>query len=774
MAKSAYSITLRQGGTTVSTLRMDTGCGEVLVGRSHQCALRTPEADHSVSGTHARLYWRGGTLWLEDTGSRNGVYYRGERLRKPHKVASGDLFAIGNSSVFCEKIDLRKEKSKSVFHRLECLNGEHAGRTIDIVGKDGAGTFSIGLDSSNTICLPDMLVSRKHAVFTVKENGECWVKDLDSRNGTFVNGEALHGKERLLKDNDKISIAYFDFRFLDRTVTHTRFFLWLKVIAVAVTLCVMAGLYVMWVTASSSVDDYLRLARQQAAVRDFALARKTLEAARLARDADRYRVQIDALDAQLELWTRTSAEWQQAQNLLQEGRLQQARKVLDPLVNGALDAWVWNGTTAVDEKRKAEFCSQILRWYYDAEDVLAEAGDGQPEQQADHIQAKAIPLGKFMAGSVGFISELPYLAILTNRIAATQARMEQIRGGFARVDGFIAKLDALNPDFAKLAEQLDQVVRDKGQHGAVRAYADKYKAPCAELATAKLFIRQEFEDLNAMQFQIVLGKKAQLRLPKKELCSRHPRLSEHRMKLDGHHADAQHLAQNLLSMVEGLAGKGVSGGDCGRALQHVLNVDIWKKVLTFDCFEGRPPTSRRKEPTCLYDELLGVDYTFQSLRALPDNYNGWCLRMIGFSPDVVEARKTLEYIDVFVKYVAERPAWLRKGELGAFHVFCRELQGKRDRLVSILSTYKGRMRAELITRFYAGYFSSGLDLATRKTLADRFKTIQRDVFDLCEKYSAASDPVEQISLRARILGIGIPGDAQLHAKWVQKFEGGGE
>jgi len=277
-----------------------------------------------------------------------------------------------------------------------------------------------------------------------------------------------------------------------------------------------------------------------------------------------------------------------------------------------------------------------------------------------------------------------------------------------------------------------------------------------------------------MRFKSVQEREAQLKLPPKLLCARHPRLSEHRMKLEGHHADAQQLAVNLASMVTGLAEKGVSGGDCGRAMGHVLNVDVWRKVLTFDCFEGKPPTSRRKEPVCLYDELLGVDFTYQSLRALPENYNGWCLRMIGFSPDVVEARKTLEYLEVFVKYVSEKPGWLRKGELGAFYSYCQELQSKRQRLLGFLSGYKGRARAELITRFYAGYFSADFDIASRKSLADKFRLIQRDVFDLCEKYAASSDPVEQISLRARILGVGIPGDAQLHSKWVQKFEGGGQ
>ena len=147
--------------------------------------------------------------------------------------------------------------------------------------------------------------------------------------------------------------------------------------------------------------------------------------------------------------------------------------------------------------------------------------------------------------------------------------------------------------------------------------------------------------------------------------------------------------------------------------------------------------------------------------------------MIGFSPDVVEARKALEYIDVFVKYLDERPAWLRRGELGAFDKYCRSLQEKREHLLKALASYKGDPRAELITGFYHGWFSRQFDLKARKDLAERFRAIQRKVSELCERYDDIADPVAQISSRAKILSIGIPGDAQLHSKWVQKFEGGG-
>ena len=750
MADVSYSVVLRCDRRDIGTIHMGVGCAEVQIGRSRQCHLRTPNGDNSVSSVHARLYWKGKSLYIEDAGSRNGVFIRGMRLKKPRKVVSGDMFAIGTCMLHCDADVKKSGRGATEWHRLEYLNGDNAGKQVDIRPNSETGVFSIGMDPGNSLSIPDMLVSRHHAEIAIKDNGECWLRDLGGRNGTYVNGEVLRGRERLLKDNDRVSIAYFDFRFLDKNVSHKRLFLWLKVISVAATLCIMAGVYVMWVTAGSTTEDYLRLARAQAAECKFELARSALTSARTVRDADRYRAQIEALAIQVDRWEQTATEWNRAKELLADGKLMAARKVLDPLTGGVIDAWLWNGTTAVDEKRNAEFAAKALRRYFKSG---LEPLRGLEAEYSEHFESQT------------------YLASLTNAIAISISKMERIGNGFAAVDSNIARLDNQNPDFARLANELDAVVKDSSLHGAVRAYADKYRQPCAELAEAKLFIGKEYEDINAMRFAAVLKRKNDLKLPKKELCAKHTQLSDKRLNLEKHHAKAQRLAENLEAMVNSLAEKGVVSGNCDAHLRHVLSIESWQNALTFDCFNEKPPSTRRRVPSGFYDELLGVDYTFQSLRALPDNYNELCLRLIGFSPDVVEARRALEYVNTFVKYIKERDAWLRRGELGVFLKDCEGLQKKREDLLAFLNSYSGSPRAKVIAGFYAGFFSSDFDLAKRRELSDSFKAIQREVSALSEKYSNTSDPIQQISLRAKILEIGFPGDAQLHSKWVQRYEG---
>lgn len=56
------------------------------------------------------------------------------------------------------------------------------------------------------IQIDDLLVSRRHAVIERKEGGGLIVRDLDSTNGTFLNGALLLGPSRL-RDGDDIRIG---------------------------------------------------------------------------------------------------------------------------------------------------------------------------------------------------------------------------------------------------------------------------------------------------------------------------------------------------------------------------------------------------------------------------------------------------------------------------------------------------------------------------------------------------------------------------------------
>jgi pSer/pThr/pTyr-binding forkhead associated (FHA) protein len=74
---------------------------------------------------------------------------------------------------------------------LEIVEGTGAGRMVAV----GAGVI-VGRGRDADLVLADELVSRQHARITPSGSGAV-VEDLGSRNGTFVNGEAIHGPTRL-------------------------------------------------------------------------------------------------------------------------------------------------------------------------------------------------------------------------------------------------------------------------------------------------------------------------------------------------------------------------------------------------------------------------------------------------------------------------------------------------------------------------------------------------------------------------------------------------
>jgi transcriptional regulator with GAF, ATPase, and Fis domain len=66
------------------------------------------------------------------------------------------------------------------------------------------GAYSVGRHGANSLQLEDHGVSRQHCVFT-RSGDQCELKDLDSRNGTFVNGAPI--KSQKLDSGDEIRIG---------------------------------------------------------------------------------------------------------------------------------------------------------------------------------------------------------------------------------------------------------------------------------------------------------------------------------------------------------------------------------------------------------------------------------------------------------------------------------------------------------------------------------------------------------------------------------------
>ena len=87
------------------------------------------------------------------------------------------------------------------------MDGPPKGRLVPL----GEAEVSVGRDQANAIAVDDLAASRRHCV--IRPSGERFhLTDLESRNGTFVNGVPV--RQRLLEHNDQIRVGSSVFLFL--------------------------------------------------------------------------------------------------------------------------------------------------------------------------------------------------------------------------------------------------------------------------------------------------------------------------------------------------------------------------------------------------------------------------------------------------------------------------------------------------------------------------------------------------------------------------------
>jgi pSer/pThr/pTyr-binding forkhead associated (FHA) protein len=171
--------------------------------------------DANVAPVHAYVTRHKGGYWLMDAGTANGVFVNGERVFR-HELKEGDRVDIGLSTFVFQSgegsVPVARARRDRYTPRVYTLN-ERASyekyrvpRLVDIFGREiqlGFGMTVLGREPDVPISVPyDATVSRKHAMLTL-DGATVRVKDLGSRNGTYVNGYRLFD-ETPIRDGDEI------------------------------------------------------------------------------------------------------------------------------------------------------------------------------------------------------------------------------------------------------------------------------------------------------------------------------------------------------------------------------------------------------------------------------------------------------------------------------------------------------------------------------------------------------------------------------------------
>ena len=115
------------------------GGAPTVLGRSSQCDVQID--DPLVSRRHASLQVSGGSLFLEDLRSANGVFVNGERVRRPRRVLDGDRILLGNEEllVVCASGGSEQPREPLFDQEPRTLDPEARSDVHEVVSSRGRG-----------------------------------------------------------------------------------------------------------------------------------------------------------------------------------------------------------------------------------------------------------------------------------------------------------------------------------------------------------------------------------------------------------------------------------------------------------------------------------------------------------------------------------------------------------------------------------------------------------------------------------------------------------
>ncbi len=181
-----------------------------------------------VSRHHARIVRDGADFFLYDLESGNGTFLNGMRLnpRERYLLKNKDAIAIDTFELLFYATDELLEKSyqeeitesdilevkllkkvlkaidKETVPSFEVLNGSAEGEKFYLT--DDIHELIIGRDPDTDFPINEHVISRRHAK-VVKRWGGISIRDLESKNGTFVNNRKV--VEEYLHDGDRIALG---------------------------------------------------------------------------------------------------------------------------------------------------------------------------------------------------------------------------------------------------------------------------------------------------------------------------------------------------------------------------------------------------------------------------------------------------------------------------------------------------------------------------------------------------------------------------------------
>jgi len=216
-------------------------------------------SDETVSRRHAQIRFENGRFIIEDLKSTAGVHVNRKRIKQACILSVGDDIFIGSTEINIEEEKSQEDKTTSLdvheddktkalspkgragstrrpagdetvyihpgeeeqekvvnYNRLLAISKKHFGKEYVL---DQSET-TIGRSQDCSITLDDKTVSSIHATIRL-ERDDCILNDMNSRNGTLLNGSAVR-EASTLRNGDEIEIGSFKLKFIHKEAAISR------------------------------------------------------------------------------------------------------------------------------------------------------------------------------------------------------------------------------------------------------------------------------------------------------------------------------------------------------------------------------------------------------------------------------------------------------------------------------------------------------------------------------------------------------------------------
>ena len=747
----SYLLEFRCRGQLFADLETNNIKQEVFkIGKSANSDLLIPEADRLAQEHHLELQFTPHSIKVQAV--PGSFFYFNSRKNTVAALKLHDRIAFGDCELTVKE-SLNDEDSFSKVHRLEFTNGEKKGEMI-LLEKD---LIKIGSAPENDIVLKDEVVSRFHARIRITENGECWLKDLQSINGTSVNEVKLDTQERMLMDSDEISFASVTMLFLDRKVDHTRSQIGRKIFIMGITIAVIALIFALFYAVTPHASQLLLAAEYYTARGDFFTAQKMLDRMSHAKEYNTFKEQHRLFNEKLDRYRNTMDIWEEFKKNLKNSQWRLAVGNCGMLDENNRAVWNWNEETADQQMNELKYAKMLLNLHSDIQSLLYSSVltlEQKKEKNAE-LQKKVLPPLK---------DEISWCVPLRKEIAENSRKLKESVAVWTKAEQLLGALADENCDMMRLLEEMEKL--HSSAVGVVRTRLFGINDILKQLQENDATIRKNRRALCEMQLNSL---EKSISFVSQDACLINPHLVSKREQLIANHRKLLEIANNITIQYQKLCVLGANGGKLPAKIAKMLDEKRLLAMLKapFAAVDG----------VDLYEQFFGSRYFYlvmkESAVHKENLYSEELLSGLTQAPLCVQLKNIFEAAENAHLYMQTlKKTQLLKDNIGIFDNACLALLAQRKRVVDFFraAAVKNKdSRNYFIAQTAVFYFSTpgSADALEMKNFAEKWKKHQAEMQNHITGYNPLDRKKVQ-QLREKIQTHGVPGDpAAMMLRWMK-------